>query len=365
MDEFLFVLLCYVAMLVPFLVRSGRDPTRWTSLIRRYAGYIVLLSVTICAGPMLVPRYLNTDPIIKVHAETPGDIVPISGWYGPGAWIAFVLTALSAVCRMLRFTWHTYRDHETRDDETCEECSQHRDWDADIIVSLIYISVSAIDLVRHSLRTLRASEPRMDDVSLVHAIQASVTAVYVGCGFAYILFILLIPLLMMLFYEVRFVWLYWRRLLPVIALLLVTYGAIFTFHGAQVILTSRVDTTRTDESLSRGTAYASFATVHSATDPMIRGVLSFEFNPWHTFDRVAGIPIYLLFLAFWSSTFAWTALLDIKLRWVRMFLIAQLLMIPVLAWFTLFIMPIIVWPLAFLVQVCTACTSISGLGLGT
>jgi hypothetical protein len=270
---------------------------------------------------MLVPRYLNTDPIIKVYEKSPGDIVPISGWYGPGAWIAYVLTALSAVCRMLRFTWHTYQDHERRDYETCEECSQHRDWDPDLIVSLIYTSISAIDLIRHSSRILRTSEPRMDEVSIMPAVQASLTAVIVGCGFAYILFIPLLPLFTMTFSHFRFVSSYWRRLLPVFVLLLITYGAIFTFRCSQVVLTSEKDRDQT----SRGTAYDFFAIANMTADGLIREA-RMSLDLWYSLDRLIGIPVYLYFFVGWSAVaLPWIVHLDTRPLWVKLLFVAHLL----------------------------------------
>jgi hypothetical protein len=211
----------------------------------RYSAYIALSSVAFCAGPFLIPHFLYTDPILEVFAHNP-DVQAVSGWYGPGAWIVFVLTSLSAIWRMLSLTRHVASDHifiGCPMQNICEECDRnYRPLDADLTASIVYVSVAAVDLIRHSWRILRADEPHMDE-SIIPGMQASETAVLVGCGLAHVI---LFPLVFLIYtlphtqhaptLGFRVMYLYWRRLLPSFTLLLIASGGLFISYRSKAVL---------------------------------------------------------------------------------------------------------------------------------
>jgi hypothetical protein len=209
--------------------------SNWTLVFR----YVALGSLAFSTGPLLVPFFVHTDPIIALHAQTP-DAVTISGWYGPGAWIAFVLTSLSAVWRVLHMSWHMMRDH-TYGRSSCETCTErYQDqWDADLLVSLVYTSFATVDVMQHCLRILRADPPSLEP-SVLPAMQASATATYVGCGLSHVV---LVPLAIAGIFEyirgkstLDYIRAHQSRLLVSSIMLIVTYVGVITCERSQAAI---------------------------------------------------------------------------------------------------------------------------------
>jgi hypothetical protein len=107
---------------------------------RKRLGYHVGVLIALGTGPALIPFFIHTDPIINIYSQTP-DVTPISGWYGPGAWVAYILTTINALRRHFALSWHMIVDHTNSDEVKCVDCPKE-DWDGDWLVSLIYTSFS-------------------------------------------------------------------------------------------------------------------------------------------------------------------------------------------------------------------------------
>jgi hypothetical protein len=141
-------------------------------------GYAVGVLTALGTGPALIPFFINTDPIINIYSQTP-DVEPISGWYGPGAWLAYTLTTLNALRHHFALSWHMVVDHTDSDEVKCAHCPRE-DWDADWLVSLVYTSFSSADLIRRSIAIIKAD--KLVGIQDLPAIRAAATAVYIGSG---------------------------------------------------------------------------------------------------------------------------------------------------------------------------------------
>jgi hypothetical protein len=145
--------------------------------------------LALLSGPLLVPLLLNTDVMIAIHAglSSPNSI---SGWYGPGAWVAYVLTALAALAHLLKLAWHVKTRHSwTWRSPDCKGCPCVDRWDGDLLVALVYTLFSVYDLVHHSLLIVHAGSIPFMHPQAVPALQAAATASYVGFGATYVLII--------------------------------------------------------------------------------------------------------------------------------------------------------------------------------
>jgi hypothetical protein len=227
--------------------------------------YAFLFILAFCTGPLVVPRFIHQDPVIAAHADTP-DVATISGWYGPGAWIALILTSLSAAWGTMSMSWHIIRHHTISilalgPNDTCDR-TYHDQWpgDADLIVLLVYASFATVDLTQHSLQIMRADVPHIEPPKMP-AMQASATAVFVSCGLAHVM---LVPLAFTGLCESKstfsFIRSCWRRLLITTALLLTTYTGIFICYQSQEMIVARDKSALTLTSLGPdGTASLIFA----------------------------------------------------------------------------------------------------------
>jgi hypothetical protein len=289
--------------------------SNWTLVFR----YVALGSLAFSTGPLLVPFFVHTDPIIALHAQTP-DVVPVSGWYGPGAWVSFVLTSLSVVWRVLSMSWHIARDHSYITLK-CETCTlQYEDqWDSDLLVSLVYTSFAASDLMRHSLRILHADKPSLDP-SILPAMQASAISVYIGCGLAHVIWgqLLFAGLCeccrgnsVLQFARSR-----WRWFLVSGVMLGVTYVGVITCEHSQAAIFAQDELAPTLTFWPNGTLSTTFKLYLGIDPPLL--LLHFRF--W-SFDYIVGPLGYLLCLyvvsRYENIRYSDTASEDLGACWAR------------------------------------------------
>jgi hypothetical protein len=159
-----------------------------------------LVLLALLSGPILVPWFFNTDPVIAVHGELDKPD-PISGWYGPGAWATYVLTLLVALVRMLRLAWHIATVHAWLwSSPGCERCPCVDSLDGDLLVASVYALFSVCDLICCSIPITHVDSSTSINPSDTPALQAAVTSTHIGFGAVYV------PMLAFSF----FVWSAWQ-----------------------------------------------------------------------------------------------------------------------------------------------------------
>jgi hypothetical protein len=187
-------------------------------------GYALSVLIALGTGPVLIPFFINTDPIINIYSQTT-NVQPISGWYGPGAWLAYILTTLNALRRLFSLCWHMVMNHTYWDRVKCAHCPKE-DWDADWLVSLIYTSISSVDLIRLSIAIIRSD--KLVEIQSLPAIQAAATAVYVGSSMADLALTAMILMACVCGNQSGFFMLRWR--------LFITIGALYIIGLIGVVL---------------------------------------------------------------------------------------------------------------------------------
>jgi hypothetical protein len=162
-------------------IKVGSELTSRISLDKRFVlGLPVVIFHFVSTGGELLARLTHPAPI-NFHQSSSEGYAPISGWYGPGAWLAFVLIALSACANTVRSVF--FRGTEAG-------------WDMDLLSTVIYTMFSSTDLMRRSLRLLLDPTPKRLQQELP-SLMASATAVYsalcISMPVMDILFAVLIP----------------------------------------------------------------------------------------------------------------------------------------------------------------------------
>jgi hypothetical protein len=188
-------------------------------------GYAVSVLAALGTGPALIPFFINTDSIINIYSQTP-DVEPISGWYGPGAWLAYILTTMNALRHHFALSWHMIVDHTDSDQVTCVHCLKE-DWDTDWLVSLVYTSFSSVDLIRRSIQIVKSGQPVT--MQVLPALRASATAVYIGLGVAELVLTLMLLIVCSGMYREqpdffkKFVFLRWRLLVTIVTMYITAF----------------------------------------------------------------------------------------------------------------------------------------------
>jgi hypothetical protein len=136
-------------------------------------GLLLLLiagpAIPLFAGSGLVFLPYQIDPMIRFRLSSES-YTPISGWYGPGAWVAYMLTLLCALFGSLRLIYFSP-----------EFTEQEKGWDVDLIAATICTTVSSVDLFHQSLTLLRGSYTKIP-LKSIPALVAAATAVHCSLG---------------------------------------------------------------------------------------------------------------------------------------------------------------------------------------
>lgn len=128
------------------------------------AGIVVVLY----AGPGVAFLLRDQNPV-SIIRQTTVDCAPVSGWYGPGAWISFAFS----ICLAL---WNTFRSMSGSDEG-------HGSWDVDLLVAFLYTAMAAGDLVRRCIHLLSLSAQLVPSKD-IPALAAAATVVHVSFGLA-------------------------------------------------------------------------------------------------------------------------------------------------------------------------------------
>jgi hypothetical protein len=111
---------------------------------------------------------------IKV-VYSPNDApVSVSGWYGPGAWLAFMISLLLAL-------WRTAIHAQSGRGDT---------WDADLLVCVVYSAVASVDLIMRSRRLPDVPDGAELPWDQVLPLAAAATAVHIIFGFSLLPFLI-------------------------------------------------------------------------------------------------------------------------------------------------------------------------------
>jgi hypothetical protein len=116
---------------------------------------------------------VNSNPILGLYRETPGT-APVSGWYGPGAWLSFLVSLCLAYWRTLQ------SPHEPVAPEKGDK-PKARSWDGDLLVALVYISVAVGDLIHQCAVLIRGDPPVVANTALP-PLAAAATVVHLTFG---------------------------------------------------------------------------------------------------------------------------------------------------------------------------------------
>ncbi|KAJ6488699.1 hypothetical protein DFH09DRAFT_262544 [Mycena vulgaris] len=131
-----------------------------------FLGVAVLFWGSIGIVLVLVGRTLQPKLLSKIAADT-----PISGFYGPGSWWAFLITLGMSHGRVLRSLWTTGE--------------LPRGWDYDLVGASCYLVAATIDLILKSHAISRLGEAASES-ALVPALVCAEFVVWLGSGFSFI-----------------------------------------------------------------------------------------------------------------------------------------------------------------------------------
>jgi hypothetical protein len=137
--------------------------------LARLSCYALLFLTAVLLGPALIPWFVHTDPI--------------PSWYGPGAWLAYVVVTLSAFYKVIRLVLHAMSSHDKDDKSACASCTVRDEWDIELLASLTYTIVCTWDLLQQCWPILHSATPTLRDAQNP-ALHAAATAVYVSFGAA-------------------------------------------------------------------------------------------------------------------------------------------------------------------------------------
>jgi hypothetical protein len=178
-----------IVHLAPVVLHGSRTERRVSVVLKRNIFVVALSLSAVLSGPLLVPFFLNTDPVTVLHARL-DESESISGWYGPGAWVAYVLTVLAALAHILKLAWHVKTVHLwTWSSLACKDCPCVDKWDGDLLVAFVYTLFSVYDLIHRSVPVIHAHSMPYLELKNVPALQAAATSSYVGFGASYVLII--------------------------------------------------------------------------------------------------------------------------------------------------------------------------------
>jgi hypothetical protein len=138
------------------------------------AGGVAIASVTVFA-------LKDSNPISSLYREAP-DTAPVSGWYGPGAWLSFVLSVCLAYWRTLQAPGEPVALEKGNEPKA-------RSWDADLLVALVYVSVAVGDLI-HQCALLMHSNPPVVTTKDLPPFAAAATVVHLTFGLTTALLVL-------------------------------------------------------------------------------------------------------------------------------------------------------------------------------
>jgi hypothetical protein len=141
----------------------------------------VFVAVTSCTATAIgaawtsfaVLTLTNSNPILVLYHKVP-DATSVSGWYGPGAWLSFLVSLCLAYWRTLQFP------HEPVAPEKGDR-PRERSWDADLLVALVYISVAVGDLI-HQCTVLMHGNPPIVTIKDLPPLAAAATVVHLTFG---------------------------------------------------------------------------------------------------------------------------------------------------------------------------------------
>jgi hypothetical protein len=141
----------------------------------------VFVAVTSCTATaigaaftsFMVLALTDSNPILNLYREIP-DAAPVSGWYGPGAWLPFLVSLCLAYWRTLQ------PPHEPVAPERDNKLKA-RSWDGDLLVALVYISVAVGDLLRQCAVLMHSNPPTVAN-KVLPPLAAAATVVHLTFG---------------------------------------------------------------------------------------------------------------------------------------------------------------------------------------
>jgi hypothetical protein len=129
-------------------------------------------------------RKADPPQFVNAQSELYSDQEPVSGLYGAGAWIAYILIMSHVVFNFLRDVWHAIQHHPfIHPYVRCRECPDD-EWDLDLLGSVVYTAGAAVDLIKRSAVAIRDPNPVTSGAVFgsEYCIQAAGVVVYVGLG---------------------------------------------------------------------------------------------------------------------------------------------------------------------------------------
>ncbi|KAH8823428.1 hypothetical protein DL96DRAFT_1819134 [Flagelloscypha sp. PMI_526] len=145
-------------------------------VVKRYPRAVGLVTYPLLGCSLFIAKTWNSDPIPTFIADHPEiSFYPVSGWYGPGTWLALILSIISGTVALLRGAYTG---------------SPPWTWSPDIVAVVVYCLVSCWNL-RKMQQVVQGAEGKLG-ASMLPALVAANRAVVFSGGVLEVYAILLI-----------------------------------------------------------------------------------------------------------------------------------------------------------------------------